>query len=90
MKKQIRNFFLGLFFLVCAMFSVTLLPPIIKGLKGSIFLYEYVFVEVEFFLLLICGFFWFFSPKLYKSQILSIICAIVFYILFIKIYPFIF
>ncbi len=89
MKRQTKYFLIGSIFLVGAMFCITFLPAVIK-FKTTFQIKEYIYVQIEFFLLLISSIFYLFSPKFYIQQIKVIILAVIYYIFFVKFYPFIF
>ncbi len=86
MKRQTKYYLIGSAFLIMAMFCITFLPPLIK-FKTTFHIKEYIYVQLEFFLLLISSIFYLFSPKYYIQQIEIIILAILYYLYFIKFYP---
>ncbi len=89
MKRQTKYFLIGSILLIGAMFCITFLPALIK-FKTSFHIKEYIFVQVEFFLMLTASIFYLFSPKFYLEQIKIIIIAIFYYLCFVKFYPLIF
>ncbi len=89
MKRQTKYFLIGSIFLLTAMICITFLPAIIR-FKTSFHIKEYIYVQIEFFLLLIASIFYLFSPKFYIQQIKVIILAIFYYVCFVKFYPLIF
>ena len=78
MKKQTKYFIIGLLFLISAMFSITLFPIFIK-LFTKFSIQKYIFIQIEFFLLVASSIFYLFSPKYYKYQLLTILLAIISY-----------
>jgi len=85
MKKQTQYFINGLILLILAMLTITIAPIIIKKYLHQT-LENYIYSEIEFFLLTACSIFYLFSPKFYKKQINTIFFSIIYYILFIKIF----
>ncbi len=83
MKREKIFFSSGVVFLILALFSVTFLPLILKHL--GIYFLDYVFIRLEFVLLLICSILYHFSPKYYDLEIFSVLVGILYYIFFIKI-----
>jgi hypothetical protein len=83
---QIKYFINGLILLFLALCSITHLPIILKEKCGLIF-ENYIYVELEFFLLVACAIFYLFSPKYYQYQIYSIIFGIIYYSFFVKFCP---
>lgn len=90
MKKQTKYFITGVFLLTGALFCITLLPMFIKICKINLPIQRYMYAQVEFFILVACSIFYLFSPKYYKYQVLSVLTGILYYIIFAKIYSFIF
>ncbi len=82
MKRQTKYFYIGLLCLINGLLCVTYLPYIIKRL---VFLQNYVFVQIEFLLLVTCAIFYLFSPKFYSKQILSFAFGFLYYFLFVKV-----
>jgi len=85
-KKQTKYFLIGGILLLCALFSITFLPLIIKFFT-KLSIQKYIYVQIEFFLFVASSIFYLFSPKYYKQQILTILIAILYYYLFVLIYP---
>jgi len=86
MNKQKQFFINGLILIMIATFATTVIPFLIDKLK--IVSEKGFFTEFAFFTLAASAIFYIFSPKYYKEQVLSVIFAIIFYLLFIKIsYP---
>lgn len=85
MKRQTKYFYIGLLCLICGLFCITYLPYILKSLIIKIHLQNYIFVQIEFLLLVICAIFYLFSPKYYSRQILSFAFGFLYYFLFIKV-----
>ena len=50
--------------------------------KFSIIIGNWIYYQIEFFLLVACGVFYVFSPKYYKHQIASILFGVLLYLLF--------
>ncbi len=90
LKRQTKYFTIGLLCLILAMFCITFLPVILKLYVKNIIFQNYIYVQIEFFLLAVCSIFYLFSPKYYFSQVVSIIFGIFYYLMFVKAYPFIF
>ena len=84
MKKQKQYYINGLILIITGVFAVTVLPYLTD--KIGFYFDKSVFSEFEFFVLVAAGLFYLFSPKYYKSQMLSIILAIIFYLIFSNIY----
>ncbi len=89
MKRQTKYFIFGLLVLICAVFCTTFLPLIVKNCFYKINVENYIYFEIEFLLLVLGGVLFLFSPKYYKFQMLSIALLMIFYEIFIKIYPYI-
>ncbi len=84
MNKQKQYFINGLILLVVALLFVTIIPYCADRAKfvidkGSL-------REFEFFLLTASALFYLFSPKYYKAQFISILCAFLYYFIFLKIF----
>lgn len=88
MKRQTRYFITGLILLIIACCCITLIPAIIKTFFKSIVIYNYIFRQVEFLLLVLCAILFLFCPKYYKFQMLSIGFCFLFYFAFVKLYPY--
>ncbi len=89
MKRQTKYFLIGTIFLIGAMLCITFLPAVIR-FKTTLQVKEYIFVQIEFLLMLLCSIFYLFSPKFYSQQIKIIIIALLYYLCFTKFYPLIF
>ena len=88
MKKlslQAKYFINGLILLALALFVITFMPIVLKE-KYNIIFENYVYVELEFFLLVASSIFYLFSPKYYKYQIYSVLFGIIYYSFFVKFY----
>lgn len=79
-----KNFIIGTIFLFIALFSITIFPLILKSYHKSFSNNSYILIE--FILLAISTFFYCFSYKYYKYQIISILYAILFYFIFAQFY----
>lgn len=84
MNKQKQYFINGLVLIILALLAITIIPFCADKLRIPV--EKNIFSEFELFALMLCALFYLFSPKYYKAQILSIICAVIFYFVFIKIY----
>ena len=84
LSNQTKYFINGVILLSLACFSVTLLPLIIKTTPISAIIKNYIYYEIEFFLLSASAIFYLFSPKYYKYQILSILVFMFIYNHFVK------
>ena len=82
---QIKYFINGLILLALALYSITFLPIVLKERFGLVF-ENYIYVELEFFLLVAASIFYLFSPKYYQYQIYSILFGIIYYSFFVKLY----
>ncbi len=82
MNKQKQYFINGLILIVIAILAVTIIPYCFDKLKIAV--EKDIFTDFEFFALIAGALFYLFSPKYYKMQILSVICAVIFYCLFAK------
>ena len=87
MKKQKQYFINGLILIIIALLIITLIPHFAGKFKIAI--EKSTYSEIEFFILCAASLFYLFSPKYYIGQILSIVLAILYYFLFLAIYPFI-
>ena len=85
MNTEKKAFKIGLACLFVAIFSITILPFIVKKLT-PIYFSEYFFTQVEFFLLFWCACLFAYSSKYYKYQILSILGALFLYFIYLKVY----
>ena len=86
MKKQTKYFTIGFLLLICALLSVTFLPIVIK-LFTKLNIQKYIYIQIEFFLLIASSIFYLFSPKYYKWQILTAIVAAIGFWEFVVHYP---
>ena len=77
-------FFIGTIFLFVALFCITGFPLIIKHLYKP--LDNNFYRVLEFLLLAASCFFYVFSHRYYKYQIISILYAILFYFAFVQFY----
>jgi len=84
MKRQLKYFLLGAFFLFGAMLTITLLPVVLK--EFYIKINPLFLSQIELFLLLSAAVLFLFSPKYYKWQILCVLYAILYYLLFLRIW----
>ncbi len=84
MRRQTKYFYIGLLCLILGLLCVTFLPYIFKTLF-SIYLQNYIFVQLELFCFVTCAIFYLFSPKFYAQQILSFLSGFLYYLLFIKV-----
>ena len=85
MKKQKQYYINGLILIVIALITITVVPLIAD--KYKIGFEKSSFSEFEFFILTAAALFYLFSPKYYKWQFISIVCGILYYLIFLKIYP---
>lgn len=85
MNKQKQYYINGLILISIAIISVTLIPLLADKLK--IYTNKDFLCEFEFFSLTAGALYFLFSPKYYKHQVLSIVFIILYYLLFLKIYP---
>lgn len=83
LNLQAKYFINGLILLILALFSITFLPVILKNNFNIIF-ENYVYIQIEFFLLVAASMFYLFSPKYYGAQVLSVVFGIAYYFLFSK------
>lgn len=81
LDNQIKYFINGIILIFLGLYSVTYLPGVIK-LHSSIIIANYVFYQIEFFLLVAGAIFFLFSPRYYKWQMVIIVFAIFYYCLF--------
>lgn len=79
LNNQIKYLINGIILLILGVFSVTFLPLLIK-----FHIERYVYLQIEFFFLCCASIFYLFSPKYYKIQILTILWAVLYYLLFVK------
>jgi len=86
LSNQTKLFINGFFLIVIALLIVTILPPIVRAKTGMFSVANYIYYQVEFFVLAAASVFYLFSPKYYKEQVLSILLGILYYILFVKFY----
>ena len=84
MNKQKQYFINGLILIVIAVLTVTVIPLCIDKLK--IAFEKNVFSDIELFVLMTGALFYLFSPKYYKMQVISILGALIFYLLFVRFY----
>lgn len=84
MKRQLRYFLLGSFFLFLGVLFVTLFPVILK--EFYIKINPLFLSQIELFLLLSAAVLFLFCPKYYKWQILAVLYAIAYYLIFIKVW----
>ncbi|MBR1616561.1 hypothetical protein IJ670_00265 [bacterium] len=89
LNKQTQYFINGIIMLVIGISSVTILPVLFQKLR-LVSVDNFIWVEIEFFTMSASVLFYLFSPKYYKAQLLSIICAISYYIIFASNYSLIF
>lgn len=81
LSLQAKHFINGAILLFLGVLSVTFFPMFTKlGWE------RYVYLQIEFFLLTCASIFYLFSPKYYKQQIISVLFAVLFYLLFVKFY----
>ena len=85
MKLQTKYFINGLICLILGLLCITYLPYIVRDLFIKIQIQNYIFVQLELFLLIACSIFYLFSPKYYTKQILSFVLGYVYYLFFIKV-----
>lgn len=79
LNLQTQHFINGVILLFLGLLSVTFFPMIAK------FGWErYVYLQIEFFLLVCSSVFFLFSPKYFKHQVMSILLGILYYLLFVK------
>ena len=78
LNRQTKYFINGVVLIILALFCVTFLPPLIKS-KTSLIVQNYLYFEVEFFLLALSAIFFLFSPKYYKEQVLVILLGVLYY-----------
>lgn len=78
-NHQEKYFTNGIILLFLGLYCVTFLPA---TLKYNI--HNYVYYQIEFFLLCAASIFFLFSPKYYKWQIFTILVGVLYYILFVK------
>lgn len=83
LNNQSKYFINGLFLLTFAVASVTHIPIILKTNFNLIFS-AWLYYQIEFFLLCACAVFYLFSPKFYKYQVISVVFAFAYYVLFVK------
>ena len=84
MRKQKQYFINGLILVIIALFSITIAPYLADSFKMVV--EKHSFAEFEFFTLTAASLFYIFSPKYYKFQIISVLCAFIYYFAFLKIY----
>lgn len=89
MKYQTKYYIMGTVCLVVAMLFATILPPLIKHFN-FIYVEDYMFVAMKFFMLVACGAYYLFAPKYFKEQLLNILIALLAYILYVRLYNLIF
>ena len=85
MKRQTQYYINGLILLMLGLFSITIVPVVVKSYV-PIRVENYLYVEFEFFFLTAAALFFLFAPKYYKNQLISILTALLYFILFSKIY----
>ena len=85
MNKQKQYFINGIILIIMAIVAISFMPYLADKFKLPF--EKSCFPEFEFFALTGASLFYLFSPKYYKAQILSILCAILYYFIFLKIYP---
>lgn len=90
MKSQKKYFLTGLILLIFAVLCVTFLPAVIRTFFKGFYIQNYIYVEIEFLLMILSSVFYLFSLKFYKFQMLSIALLLIFYGFFIEFYPYIF
>ncbi len=83
MNRQTKYFINGAILIILALFCVTFLPFLIK-IKTSFIIQNYIYFQIEFFMLALSGIFFLFSPKYYKEQILVVLLGVLYYILFVN------
>ena len=84
MKKQKQYFINGLILMTIALFSITIVPYLADNFK--FFIEKHSLSEFEFFILTAASLFYIFSPKYYKFQLMSILCAFLYYFAFLKLH----
>lgn len=87
MKRQTIFFILGIIFLFAAILCITILPAVLKNLGYANNIKDYILTEFEFLFMAFCFIFYLFSTEYFKQQILTILAALFFYIVFVRIYP---
>lgn len=90
-NKQIqkRYFIKGTIMLCGAVFAITILPYIFHNYLKQGF-ENYIFTEIEFIMLAMCGIFYIFCPRYYKLQYVAILIAFLLYYALKFGYPLIF
>lgn len=84
-KLQMKYFLLGALTFYCAVFAITFLPYILK--RFTLFAVEnYIFLQVEFVLLMISGVYFLFCSKYYRFQWAVIMSGFGMYFLFKEFY----
>ena len=87
MKKQTKFFINGVFLLALALLCVTIFPAILKHSTRFAHIENYIYYEIEFFLLTAGALYFAVSPRHYKNQILVILIGVLYYVLFVRLYP---
>jgi len=81
-KSQKKYFIIGTLFLICAILSVTIAPLVVKTFLFNVNIENYIYVEIEFLLLTLCGVYYLFSPKYYNFQFITIGITFLFYYIY--------
>jgi len=85
LNSQEKYFINGVILLILAILCVTFLPLAIKA-KTSFIIQNYIYYQIEFFVLCATAIYFLFSPKYYFHQIICIILSALSYFLFVKLY----
>lgn len=86
MKNQIKYFYIGLFFLVLAMLDITIAPLVLKRILDGVYIPNNFYMNSQIVFLALSSFFYFLTPRYYKKIMLTIVLALLYYILFTRIY----
>ncbi len=81
--KEKKFFILGIICLIFALFTITILPCILK--KQGLFYPDNYYIWLEFMFLVLTSIFYHISPKYYDIQMFSILTAMLYYIFFAKV-----
>ena len=84
MKNQKTKFYIGTLLISVALFCVTFLPFILKEISIELVIEEFIFVQIEFILMLLASILYLNSPRYYDNQLAIISFGILYYFLFVK------